>query len=211
MTDLGPDGIWLKGPGQTAPTSDFKEAQARLLRHGVGLWPYDLSGLPAELQAIRLAERPTEAQLQTLKSALLFDRATLLKHIRASGRVENVPGGGALESQVENHGYGYPQLFICEVGIDYSRFDTYHVNVAEDGTEVDEVIQILSGSGLKVFHRVEEGEIKFTLACPDPNQGWILTYSGGHPHMASLATAAVGTKALVQVIGPPTWTMRNVD
>ena len=41
-----------------------------------------------------------------------------------------------------------------EEGADYSRFDRFHVNVAEDGTAVDEVMQILSGSGVRILQRL---------------------------------------------------------
>ncbi len=43
----------------------------------------------------------------------------------------------------------------------------------------------------------------------DPESGWIVTYGGGRPHIGSLSKASAGTKLLVQVIGPPLWTMRH--
>ena len=55
-----------------------------------------------------------------------------------------MPGGGALETFVVNHGYGYPHLYVVEAGVDYARFDRFHVNVAEDGGSIDEIFQRVS-------------------------------------------------------------------
>lgn len=208
MTETGPEGLRLTAPGVHAPIADYAVAKDCLRQYGIGLWRHDLSDLSPALLAILDKERPSAAELEELKTAMLFERETLRAYIRDSGRAEAVDGGGALETRVVNHGYDYPQLFLVEAGIDYSRFDTYHVNTADDGTAVDEVIQILCGAGVRVFHRVAGGEVSLRLDAPSAQRGWILSYSGGQPHIGSFAEAEVGTKALVQVIGPPLWTMR---
>lgn len=211
MTEAAVQGLTLTAPGLSEPITELKAAQACLRQHGIGLWPHDLSGLTPSLRAILDKERPSQTELDALKSAMVFDREALLGYIRDSGRDEAIAGGGALQTRVENHAYDYPQLYLAEAGVDYSRFDTYHINTAEDGTAVDEVLQLFCGGGLRIFHRVEGGEVFLRLDCPAADRGWIVSYNGGEPHIGSFTEALVGTKALVQVIGPPLWTMRYLD
>ena len=105
---------------------------------------------------------------------------------------------------VSTHGYSYPQLYLVLENDDYTRFDRFHVNVADDGTAVDEVLQVLSGGSIVIVQRVGSATV-LTLHLDSP--GWLVTYNGGNPHIGSLTRAEVGTKVLVQIIGPPLWRM----
>ena len=176
---------------------------------GGGVWPLDLSGTPADIR--RLLDQPTvtAAEEERLKAYFLLSRERLLQIIGDAGRKPHVPGGGALSTTVVSHGYSYPQLWAVQGGIDYSRFDRFHVNVADDGTGVDEVLQILSGRGIVIRQRLRSGAaLTLTLDCPGDSAGWLVTYDGGNPHIGSLSSAAPGTKALVQAIGPERWDIR---
>ena len=100
-------------------------------------------------------------------------------------------------------------LFVVEEGVDYTRFDRFHVNVAADGTAVDEVMQILAGGGVRILQRLpDEGAVTLTLDCPSAGEGWTVTYDGAVSHIGSMSAARPGTKALMQVFGPARWTMR---
>ena len=176
---------------------------------GARVWPLDLSDVVHDIRS--LLGRPTldAADAERIKRALLLSREDLLGKLAEAGRSPHVPGGGALETAVANHGYAYPQLFVVEEGADYSRFDRFHVNVADDGTAVDEVMQVLSGGGVRIFQRLPgEEAVTLTLDCPSTGQGWTVTYDGAVSHIGSMSSAAPGTKALMQVIGPARWTMR---
>ena len=71
-----------------------------------------------------------------------------------------------------------------------------------DGTPVDDVVQLLSGSGLVLKFRVSSGEtLKVQLACPSPEAGWLLTVDCSLPFIGSFSTGTTGTKAVSQVIG----------
>ncbi|GAB5467935.1 MAG: hypothetical protein Kilf2KO_09650 [Rhodospirillales bacterium] len=191
---------------------DLAEVQAALLQAGVGLWPLDLTSLPAEARHLLEPAVLSAEERAELLAACLLPRDRLLAIIADAGRSPQVAGGGALETRVVNHGYDYPQLFVQDPDSDFGRFERYHVNRADDGTAVDEVIQILSGGGIRILRRLEDGsELVLSLDCPDGDQGWLLTYEGGRPHIGSLSRARPGTKAVVQVIGPPTWTMTDLD
>jgi len=130
----------------------------------------------------------TEAEAERVKAQFLLPRQRLLEIIAESGRAPHVPGGGALASWVENHGYAYPQLYLAEIGVDYTRFDRFHVNTADDGTGVDEIGQLLSGGGVRIIQRRPDHAVStLHLACPSDDCGWIVTYDGGSSHIGSLS------------------------
>ena len=130
---------------------------AALAPFGAGVRPLDLGAAPPEIRALIARPTLTGAEAERVKRALLLPRRALLDILAEAGREPHVPGGGALATEVANHGYAYPQLFVVEAGADYSRFDRFHVNVAEDGIAVDEVMQILSGGGVRILQRLPGG------------------------------------------------------
>jgi hypothetical protein len=138
-------------------------------------------------------------------------RDRLLEIIGKSGRSPQVPGGGAMETWVTNHDYRYPQLYQVVEGIDYGRFDRLHVNVSTEGVGVDEVFQMLSGSGLIIRQRLDGGEMMTLRLDAAPGRGWVGTYSGTRPHVGNVSSASPGSKLLVQVFGASRWIMRYVD
>ncbi len=192
--------------------SDLSAVNAGLRQIGSRLWPLDLRGLPSDCRVLLDKPSLSADEVDALMSHFLFSRNRLLELIGKAGREPHVSEGGALSTRVTNHGYDYPQFYLHQPGVDFSRFDRYHCNRAEDGTGVDEVMQMLSGGGFRNFHRLEDGsELTLTLSCPGPEWGWILTYDGAPPHIGSLAEAWPGSKMIVQVIGPPEWVMHYVD
>jgi hypothetical protein len=110
------------------------------------------------------------------------------------------------------NGVTYPQLYMVGAGVDYSRFDRFHVNSSADGPGTDEVMQILSGGGIRVLqHLPGAGEFTVTFDCVAGEHGWGVTYDGGRPHIGSFTGSEPGTKILVQVMGPSRWEMHYVD
>lgn len=71
-----------------------------------------------------------------MEAHFLLSRERLLELIVRAGRTPHVPTGGALTTVVLTHGYSYPQLYLVQQDMDYTRFDRFHVNVADDGTGV---------------------------------------------------------------------------
>jgi len=107
------------------------------------------------------------------------------------------------------HNVSYPELYIVVPGVDYGRFDTFHVNESPEGVGVDEVMQVLSGGGVRLLQRLpDKGMITLEIACPDEQSGWTVTYDGAYPHIGSISGARDGTKVLMQIIGPPQWEMK---
>lgn len=195
-----------------APLISAEEATAALSEIGAGIWPIDFRDAPSDVMELLSRSKLSDSEAARVREHFLFPRERLLRVVADAGRSPRVPGGGALETTVVSHGYGYPQLYVVEEGIDYTRFDRFHVNTTEDGTGVDEVLQLLWGSGLSIVQRLPGGiELTMEIGCPEPGRGWIVTYDGGLPHMGRLSTATLGTKALVQVFGPEEWSIRYDD
>jgi len=145
-------------------------------------------------------------------AALALSREDLVERIIEARGAPHVPGGGAIATEVINYGYSYPQLFVVEAETDYSRFDRFHVNTTDHGIGVDEIMQVLSGGGVRILQR-RPGAAKaiLTLDCRQSGMGWIVTYDGAVCHIGCFSQAILGTKILMQVIGPERWTMRYDD
>jgi hypothetical protein len=192
--------------------TDLPGIHHQLRRIGTGVWPIALAGAPAEI--LRLLKQPQLApeENEAVLQHFLLPRQKLLHVLADAGRQPLVPGGGAMSTYVASHGYGYPQLFVAEDGVDYSRFDRFHVNVAEDGAGTDEFGQLLAGGPIVIHLRQPDNTVlKLSIRCPSEGQGWLVTYVGDKPHIGSLTQAQPGTKLLVQVIGTPRWSIRYVD
>lgn len=171
--------------------------------------PLDLSGVPPRYRELLGAAALDGATAEELKQHFLLSRERLIEIIREAGREPQVDGGGALETHVSPHDYAYPQLYQVDENIDYSRFDAFHRNMAEDGSSaVDEVLQLLAGGPLDVLHVGPSGDTLFLrIECPSETEGWLLTYEGSTPHSGRVSAGRPGTKAVVQVIGPARWVM----
>lgn len=205
-----PDGVRLDLPGGGTPLAALADVNAALAPVGARLSPLGLAGVPADLRQLLKRTSLTEAEAKRLETHFLLPRTRLLELIKAAGRKPQVCCGGALATQHAPDGATYPRLYRVERGIDHSRFDRFHVNVADDGTGVDEVMQILAGSGVRFLQRAPGGGVlALQLDCPE-DAGWILTYRGACPHIGSISGASAGTKVLMQIIGPARWVMRYV-
>lgn len=183
-----------------------------LTPYGSRVWALSLRDKPADVR--RLLGRPglTASERQAIMDAFLLPRERLLEIISEAGRAPQVPGGGEMATYVEGHDYGYPQLYLTEPSVDYTRFDRFHVNTADDGTGVDEFMQVLSGGGVRILQRIpEHGVVTLTVDCPTQDDGWIVTYSGAYAHIGSLSRTRPGTKVLMQIIGPARWRLRYTD
>jgi len=210
MTSI--EGLTLEfSDGRDVPSTN-EGIVAALRSVGTGVWPLNLSNVAQDVRESVAKTKLDEAEAAYVKKHFLLSMDRLLEITSAAGRKPIVPGGGSSETFVINHGYGYPQLYVVEEGIDYSRFDRFHVNVATDGVGVDEVFQMLAGGPFVIHQRLDDGEsLTVKLNCPTPDHGWLGTYSGTRPHIGSLSSAAPGSKVLVQAFGAPEWNLTYID
>ena len=199
-------GIRLEFSDERPDVTALADINDALSSIGSRMWPLDLQQAPADIQKLLLQPTLTTAEAARVNAHFLLPRERLLEVIGRAGRIPHVAGGGTLTTVVSTHRYSYPQLYVVrENDDDYSRFDRFHVNVADDGTAVDEVLQLLSGGGIVILQRVRNERV-LSLHLDSP--GWLVTYNGGNPHIGSLSQAEPGTKVIVQIIGPPLWKMR---
>lgn len=167
-------GIRLELSGGRQPLNTLPEINKTLAEIGSRIWPLDLRNEPDEIGKLLRQSILIKDESDRLLNHFLFSRERLLEIITGAGREPHVTGGGALSTRVLPYNYKYPQLFVVEDGIDYSRSDSFHVNISKDGTAVDEVAQILSGSGFVNHHRSPNGEIlSLYIDCPREDAGWI--------------------------------------
>ena len=193
-------GLRLEIAGEETRLTEHAAINARLKDVGAKVWPLSLANMPDDARS--LLDR---ANLSESEQAKLVDQFQ-------QPRAPHVADGGAMRTQVSGHEYGYPRLYLVEDGVDYSRFDRFHVNRADDGTGADEIMQILSGGTIVLHQQMPDGEVStLHLDCPSATAGWLLTYDGGRPHIGSLSGADAGTKVLMQIIGPPVWAIRYTD
>jgi len=124
-------GLRLEASGSPVVATTLVDVNQKLAMVRSKVWPLDLRSVPAAVH--RLLANPTldAADTARVMNHFLLSRERLLGIIAAASRAPNVPGGGALSTQVDSHGYSYPQLWLVQDGIDYSRFDRFHVNTAD--------------------------------------------------------------------------------
>ena len=199
------DGVHLDLQANGCTVTGAAAANAALAAFGTRLWPIDLATAPDDVRSRLRQPELTAAESALVRDTFLLSRARLLEIIAASGRTPTVPEGGELSTLDVANDVVYPQLYIVEPGVDYSRFDRLHENAADDGTNVDEVMLILSGGSIRLVQRLPDAtEATLHLSCISNDMGWLVSY-GGHPHIGSFTCAEPGTKVLVQAIGPARW------
>ena len=202
-------GLRLTFSDGRAAVHTLAEVNDGLLPFGARVWSRDLRDAPDGIRSLLGWPGLTMEQRERVKTAFLLPHENLLARIVEARATPHVAGGGAASTTVVNHGYTYPQLFVVDPETDYSRFDRFHVNTTDGGTGVDEIMQVLAGGGVRILQRrSDHSTATLQLNCPDAQTGWIITYDGAGSHIGSFSTAVPGTKILMQVIGPPRWTMR---
>lgn len=188
------------------------EVNAELKPVGTKIWTRNLSALPDDLKRFLADPDPADQWIAKVVPRFLLSRQRMLELIADAGRRPHVPGGGELTTLDQTHDVTYPQLYVARSQEDFSRFDRYHVNIGDDGVAVDDVVQLLSGGGLVVGHRLPNGDnLSVFLDCPSVDRGWLLSVDCANPFIGSFSGALPGTKALSQVIGPARWRMKYLE
>jgi hypothetical protein len=205
------DGIHLELTADGSGATGAAAANDALARFGTRVWPVDLTAAPDEVRDLLSRPALTGEETARVRDAFSLPRARLLELMAAVGRHPSVPGGGELSTLDVVNDVRYPQLFVIEPDVDYSRFDRLHENVADDGTVLDETMTVLIGGPVRLVQRLADGaEATLSLHAVDAITGWVVTY-GGLPHIGSFTGAAPGSKILVQAIGPARWQAHYVD
>ena len=208
---MASDDVSLEFSDGRAVPQNLEAVNDELRTIGAGVWPLDLGDRPADIRALLAKPLLDAAETERVMAHFLLPRERLLQILAQAGREPAVAGGGALSTFVTNLGHGYPQLHQVQEGVDYGRFDRFHVNGGPGGG-IDEVFQMLSGAGFVIHQRLDGGEVlTLRLDCPDERRGWLGTYNGARPHIGSISSATAGSKLLVQAFGTPEWTLTYTE
>ncbi|MGI9533944.1 MAG: hypothetical protein ACR2NW_03245 [Thermodesulfobacteriota bacterium] len=202
----------LEYPDDRKPLYSLDDINSELAVIGTKIWTLDLKDISVELKTLLKKTVLTDEERSKVMEHFLLPMDKLLKIVEKAGRTPNIEGGGELSTTVTTHGYSYPQLYLVEEGVDYTRFDRLHYNESKDGVGIDEILQLISGGDF-VMHQLmpNKSVLKVFFRCPDENTGWLITYDGKTPHIGSLSSSDVGTKLVVQAIGPKEWDMNYID
>ena len=194
------------------PIFDIESINNVLAAIGSRIWTRDLTSVPTEVRKLLRQSTLSPSEAEQVTPHFLYPRRRLVEIITSAGREPNVPDGGELTTFVTTLGCWYPELHVIDEGVDYSRFEKFHVNTADDGTAVDEIIQLLSGSDFVYHLRAPDGlTLMIHLACIGDETGMLLTFNGKTPHLGKVSMATPGTKILNQAIGPAKWAIRECD
>ena len=166
------DGVRLDLPANGRTVVGAAAANAALAAFGTRLWPIDLTAASDDVRSLLRRPELTAAESALVRDTFLLSRARLLEIIAAAGRTPTVPGGGELSTLDVANNVVYPQLYIVERDVDYSRFDRLHENISDNGISIDEVMSILAGGGVRLVQRLPDAtEATLHLSCVGDSAG----------------------------------------
>lgn len=153
-----------------------------------------VSTLPLPEKALPLLKTSQTRSLNSdetteLISIFSMDREDLLEQIDKAGRIPAVPQGGFLTTS-EDGIPPYPKMYDMKAmtpeTIVYlqEKFGKLHVNSADNGMGIDEVMTIVSGGQWTWFFVLPDSTVgKLTLGpVPIDGQAWRISYPGLIPH-----------------------------
>ena len=212
MNDSKRAGLRLEYSGDQPDETGLEVINEVLAPFGSRIWSLDLRSVPTDIRQLLDTPELNDAESRQVMDYFMLPRAQLTARFEEAGRTLQVPGGGEMSTLDMTHNIRYPELYIVNPGVDFSRFDRFHVNTGEDGIGVDEMMFVLVGSGVRLLqHLPDAGLVTLHIDCPGKDHGWYVTYNGSYPHIGSISGCAPGTKVLMQVIGVPQWHMRYED
>lgn len=190
-------------------------AAINTLLRGVGVYVGRVE-LPARALPILKASATSklnEKQTAELLEIFALNREQLLGQVDVAGRKPVVTGGGSLVSG-EVGVAPYPKVYdMMAMGPEdrkfvQNKFGKLHVNSADSGEGVDEVMSFIAGGPWTWYFALKDNVVvKLSLSRVRANgPGWRLSYPGLTPHGAFL-DAANGV-VIAHIYGPKTWVMR---
>jgi hypothetical protein len=152
-------------------------------------------------------------QQSALLEMFALSREGVLEQIRLAGRQPVLPQGGSMSSR-ETGVPQYPKVYdLKSMGAPErvaarDKFARLHVNAADDGVGVDEVMTLVAG-GPWTWYFLLEGAVVGELRMPriEPgSRGWRLSYPGLTPHGGHFH--ATDGLVVAYITGPGEWRMR---
>ena len=197
-------------------TTGVDDVNAVLRSVGVRVSALPLPDAASALLDISKTRALTSEEASQLISVFSMDRGDLLQEIERAGRKPATPNGGALSTREEGVP-PYPKVYDMKA-LSPSvmrqlqvKFGKLHVNSADSGEGIDEVMSIVSGGPWTWFFVLADGVIgKLTLGHVGlDGPGWRISYPGLGPHGGFLDPEYGLVVAYAH--GPETFVMRYVE
>lgn len=193
--------------------TDFDAINGMLKTVGVHLSRVTLPSQALPLLKLSNTTKLNQAQIAKLLKIFSLTRKDLLDQISIGGREPVIPGGGSL-STGEAGVAPYPKIYDMKAMSPQdhiyvqNKFGKLHVNSADSGEGVDEVMTLVSGGPWTWYFLLKDNVVaKLSLSRIQPHgQGWRLSYPGLTPHGAYMD--AEDGICIAHIIGPKTWVMR---
>ena len=175
--------------------------------------------IPEEaLPLLKISQTRSLSPDETAKLISIFslDREDLLDQINKAGREPTAPQGGSLTTSEEGIP-PYPKVYDMKAMTPETmiylqeKFGKLHVNSADDGIGIDEVMTIVSGGPWTWFFVLPDNVVgKLTLGTVSPDgQAWRISYPGLVPHGGFLD--AEHGLVVAYAHGPENFVMRYED
>lgn len=151
-------------------------------------------------------------QKEKIMSLFELNRKALLKQIRQAGRKPVLDNGGNLSTREED-APPYPKIYDFKAMDEQDKIDAQnklsklHVNHADNGTGVDEVMTLVSGGPWTWFFVLKDNTVaKLSMSkVTRDGPGWRLSYPGLTPHGAFID--AKDGICIAYIHGPKIWQM----
>jgi hypothetical protein len=194
----------------------LESVNAHLMRVGVRVFEVSIPDSAHAVIASSRSRALTNAEHTELLSAFALDRAALMDIVRQAGRTPAVEGGGSLsisEADVPPYPKVYDMRALDQQTVAFlmRKFGRLHVNRADSGEGIDEVMTVVSGGPFTWFFVLDDGvvgKVRFS-AVEEGDRGWRISYPGLVPH-GGYFDAAHGL-VVANAHGPRTFVMRYTD
>ena len=197
-------------------TTGVDDVNAVLRSVGVRVSTVPLPGAASSLLETSKTRALTPEESAQLISAFSLHRGELLEVLDQAGRKPEAHRGGFLsisEEDVPPYPKVYDMKALTPEVTTYlqEKFGKLHVNSAEDGTGIDEVMTIVSGGPWTWFFLLPDDVVgKLTLGhVGSDGPGWRISYPGLVPHGGFLDSEYGLVVAFAH--GPKTFVMRYED
>lgn len=143
-----------------------------------------------------LSRAMTEGEQEELIKLFYLNRAELLEQISLAGRVPETPRGGLMSTRQPNVA-PYPKIYDMQAIPDDYRatvletFGRFHVNMAENGVGIDEVMTVVSGGPFTWMFVLPDGVVvRLTVGPATEEMAIRLSYPGMGIHAGYLDAKA---------------------
>jgi len=194
----------------------LESVNAQLMKVGVRVFEGPIPDTAHAVIAKSRSRALNTDEQAALLSVFALDRAALTDIVRQAGRASAVEGGGSL-SISEADVPPYPKVYDMRamdartVAFLMRKFGRLHVNRAQSGEGIDEVMTIVSGGPYTWFFVLDDGvvgKVRFS-AVENGALGWRISYPGLTPH-GGYFDAPHGL-VVAHAHGPQTFVMRYQD